>query len=114
MITAREARELAQSSEAAIKLVTDQIDLKITGAASLGKYTLDLDEAMSYDNRFEPLSRAFHSPEFTPWQRLVKQELESAGYSVSIKSKTVTIGGGLGSMEEEGRDEERPYIHVSW
>lgn len=115
MINAKAARILAEESDAAINAVVERIGKKIEEAAALGKRDIDLEAAMSYDKKFEIAGRSYQTPEFNSWQRLIKLQLEREGFQVSIKQKTVQIGGGFKSMDDEPpREELQPYIQVGW
>ena len=114
MINATQACALADASDNVINKVLEQIGKKIEAAALLGKRELDLESAMNYDKRFEPKEVAFHNPELTPWQRLVAARLKKEGFQVDTQHKTVKIGGGFKSMDEESREESKPFIRVCW
>jgi len=114
MITAQEARELVEQSEASMTRRMDQIGEKIVEAAKLGKRELWLTDALPYHKEFETVEISYRNPEFTPLQRLIEAELKKLGYSMKIIQREVTIGGGLGSMDEKPRNEMRPYIRVTW
>lgn len=113
MITAKEARELVEQSEVSMTRRMDQISEKIKEAAMLGKNELWLSSALPYHKEFEVEYQPCRTPEFTPLQRLIEKELKRQGFTMRITEREVIIGGGLGSMEE-GREEKRPYILVTW
>lgn len=115
MINAAQARTIAEESEASITAAVTRIGEKIEATARLGRRILDLEAAMNYDERYKPSKPLYHPAELTPWQRLVATRLEKEGFLVSIKEKTVKIGGGFKSMSDEPPTEElQPYIQVSW
>lgn len=114
MITAQEARELVEQSEASMTRRLDQIGEKIVEAAKLGKRELWLTSALPYNKEFEVEKKPFYPAEFTPQQRLIEAELKKLGFAMKIEDREVTIGGGLGSMDDEPRNEMRPYIRVTW
>lgn len=114
MITAKEALELVEQSEASMTRRMDQIGEKIVEAAKLGKRELWLTSALPYHKEFEVVEISYKNPEFTPLQRLIEAELKKLGFSMRIIQREVTIGGGLGSMDEQPRNEMRPYIRVTW
>lgn len=114
MITAKQARELVEQSEASMTRRLEQIGEKITEAAKLGKRELWLTDALPYHKEFEVVEISYRNPEFTPLQRLVEAELKKLGFTMKIEDREVTIGGGLGSMDDEPRNEMSPYIRVTW
>jgi hypothetical protein len=114
MITAKEARELVEQSEVAMTRRMDQIGEKIREAAMLGKREMWMTSALPYHKEFEVEDQPYRfTPEFTPLQRLIEKELSQQGFAMRIVEREVMIGGGLGSMEE-GRQEKRPYLLVTW
>lgn len=114
MITAKQARELVEQSEVSMTRRLEQIGEKITEAAKLGKRELWLTWALPYHKEFEVEKKPYYPAEFTPLQRLIEAELKKLGFTMKIEDREVTIGGGLGSMDEEPRNEMRPYIRVTW
>ena len=114
MITAQEARELVEQSEASMTRRLEQIGEKITEAAKLGKRELWLTCALPYNKEFEVEKKPFYPAEFTPLQQLIEAELKKLGFTMKIEDRVVTIGGGLGSMDEKPRNEMHPYIRVTW
>jgi len=114
MITAKEARELVEQSEASMTRRLNQIGEKIKEAAMLGKRELWLTDALPYHKEFEVEKKPFYPAEFTPLQRLIEAELKKLGYMMRIEDREVKIGGGLGSMDEPSRLEMHPYIRVTW
>ena len=113
MITAKEARDLVEQSEASMTRRLDQLGEKIKEAAMLGKRELWVIDVLYYNKEFEVNEQAYRTPEFTPLQRLIEAELKRNGFTMRIVEREVTIGGGFKSMEE-GRQEMRPYILVTW
>ena len=113
MITAQQARELVEQSEVSMTRRMDQIGEKIQEAAMLGKRELWLASALLYHKEFEVDYQPYRTPEFTPLQRLIEVELKRQGFTMRIVERDVIVGGGFKSMEE-GREEKRPYILVTW
>lgn len=114
MITAQEARELVEQSEASMTRRMDQIGEKIVEAAKLGKRELWLTSALPYHKEFEVVEISYRNPEFTPLQRLIEKELKRQGFTMKIENRETTIGGGFKSMDVESKIEMRPYIRVTW
>ena len=114
MITARQAREMVEQSSIVMERRLEQISEKIIEASMLGKSELWLPDALPYHKEFEVVEISYRNPEFTPLQHLIKTEMERLGYSFKIVDREVTIGGGLGSMDDAPREEKRPYIRVTW
>lgn len=114
MITAQEARELVEQSEASMTRRLEQIGEKITEAAKLGKRELWLSSALPYHKEFEVDKKPYYPAEFTPLQRLIAAELKKLGYMMKIEDRETKIGGGLGSLDEPSRIEMCPYIRVTW
>ena len=119
MITAKEALTLVETSSALMDKRLERLDKLIQEAARLGKrsITLHRDAApytYSVGDEFKVEHRPYQSAEFTPLQRQIKAELEKFGYAVKIVLLEVQIGGGLGSMDDEVREEDRPYFQISW
>lgn len=114
MITAKEALELTQQSEIAINRRLEQISEKIVEAAKLGNRGLWLTDALPHHTEFRVEEKSFRLPEFTPIQRLIEIKLKELGFSMKINQREVTIGGGLGSLDEKPRQEMAPYIYISW
>ena len=117
MITAKEARDLVESSSAQIEARLARLDKLIQEAARLGKrnITLHYDGNTHYiGDEFKVKYQPYSTAEFTPLQSLIKAELEKFGYTVKIVLKNVQIGGGLGSMDDEIKHEDHPYIRISW
>jgi hypothetical protein len=114
MINVKEARELVEQSESVLQKRLDRIDALIRTEASLGKRELLLKEYLYREEWMKVEKQPFYEPEFTPTQRLVKDDLEMMGFNVDIKGYPVTIGGGLGSMDEEPREGTSYAIRVRW
>jgi hypothetical protein len=114
MITAKDARALVEESDAILKQRLDRIDALIRTEASLGKRELLLKEYLYREEWMKVEKQPFYEPEFTPAQRLVKDDLEMMGFNVDIKGYPITIGGGLGSMDEEPREGTSYAIRVRW
>jgi hypothetical protein len=92
----------------------DQLSEKIKEAAMLGKRELWATGALPYHKEFEVEHKPYQTPDFTPLQRLIEKELKRQGFTMRIVEREVTIGGGLGSMDEAPRQEKHPYILVTW
>jgi hypothetical protein len=114
MITAKEARELVEQSDATVKKRLECIDILVSSAATLGKREVLLKDYLYHSDWMKVEKRPYHDPEFTPVQRLVKVELEKLGFTVDIHGYPVTIGGGLSSMGEEPREGTDYAIRVKW
>jgi hypothetical protein len=114
MINAKEARELVEQSDTVLKNRLDSIEVLIQSAASLGKREVLLKEYLYHADWMKVEKQPFYEPEFTPTQRLVKVELEKLGFTVDIHGYPITIGGGLGSMDEEPREGTSYAIRVRW
>ena len=114
MITAKEARELVEQSDAVLKYRLEYIDTLVRAEASLGKRELLLKDYLYHSDWMKVEEKSFYDPEFTPVQRLVKTELEKVGFTVDIHGYPITIGGGLGSMDDEPREGTSYAIRVRW
>ena len=114
MITAKEARELVEQSDATVKKRLDFIDILIRAEAALGKREVLLKDYLYHSDWMKVEKKTFREPEFTPVQRLVEVELEKLGFTVDIHGYPVTIGGGLSSMGEEPREGTDYAIRVKW
>jgi hypothetical protein len=114
MINAKEARELVEQSDAGVKRRLDHIEVLIRTEASLGKREVLLKDYLYHEDWMKVEKNPCYEPEFTPVQRLVRTELEKAGFTVDIHGYPITIGGGLGSMDEEPRVGTAYSIRVRW
>jgi hypothetical protein len=114
MITAKEARELVEQSDATVKKRLEYIDTLIRAEAALGKREVLLKDYLYHSDWMKVEKRPYHDPEFTPVQRLIKVELEKLGFTVDIHGYPVTIGGGLGSMDDKPREGTDYAIRVKW
>jgi hypothetical protein len=114
MITAKEARELVEQSDATVKKRLECIDILIRTEASLGKREVLLKDYLYHEDWMKINKRPYQDPEFTPVQRLVKVELEKVGFTVDIHGYPITIGGGLGSMDDKPREGHDYAIRVRW
>jgi hypothetical protein len=114
MINAKEARELVEQSESVLQKRLDRISVLIRTEASLGKREVLLKDYLYHEDWMKVEKKSFYEPEFTPVQRLVKTELEKVGFTVDIHGYPITIGGGLGSMDEEPREGTSYAIRVRW
>lgn len=114
MINAKEARELVEQSDAVLKNRLERIDTLIRSEASLGKREVLLKDYLYHSDWMKVEEKSFYDPEFTPVQRLVKTELEKVGFTVDIHGYPITIGGGLGSMDDEPREGTSYAIRVRW
>ena len=114
MITAKEARELVEQSDATVKKRLDRINAVIRAEASLGKREVLLKDYLYHEDWMKVEKNPYRDPEFTPVQRLVKVELEKLGFTVDIHGYPITIGGGLGSMDDKPREGTGYAIRVRW
>ena len=114
MITAKEARELVEQSESVLQKRLDRIFVLIRAEASLGKREVLLKDYLYHEDWMKVEKNPYRDPDFTPVQRLVKTELEKVGFTVDIHGYPITIGGGLGSMDEEPREGTAYAIRVRW
>jgi hypothetical protein len=114
MITAKEAREMVEQSDATVKKRLECIDILVSSAATLGKREVLLKHYLYHDDWMKVEKESFYDPEFTPVQRLIKVELEKLGFTVDIHEYPITIGGGLGSMDDEPREGTNYAIRVRW
>jgi hypothetical protein len=114
MITAKEARELVEQSDTGVKRRLECIDILVRSAAALGRREVLLKDYLYHSDWMKVEKNPYRDPEFTPVQRLVKTELEKLGFTVDIHGYPITIGGGLGSMDEEPREGTNYAIRVRW
>ena len=112
MISAKEAVELVETSETLTKERLEKIGKLIEIEANLGKRELTLKE---YDSELYKVKKnPYHSPNFTPTQRLIALRLEAHGYRVKIESYEYDASKGFKSMETESRIETAYNIVVRW
>lgn len=114
MITAKEARELVEQSAEILQKRMERLDIWIRAEAGLGKNELLLKEYLYHEDWMKVDKRPYRDPEFTAVQRLIKAALEKVGFTVDIHGYPITIGGGLGSMDEEPREGTAYVIRVRW
>jgi hypothetical protein len=114
MINAKEARELVEQSESALQKRLDRISALIRTEASLGKREVLLKDYLYHEDWMKIEKKPFREPEFTPAQQLVEVELEKVGFTVDIHGYPITIGGGLGSMDDKPREGTDYAIRVRW
>jgi hypothetical protein len=114
MITAKEARELVEQSDASVKRRLDRISALIRAEASLGRREVLLKDYIYHEDWMKVEKNPYRDPEFTPVQRLVKTELEKVGFTVDIHGYPITIGGGFKSMDDETREGTGYAIRVRW
>ena len=114
MITAKEARELVEQSDAGVKRRLEHIEVLIRKEASLGRREVLLKDYIYHEDWMKVEKESFYDPEFTPVQRLIKVELEKVGFTVDIHGYPITIGGGLGSMDDKPREGHDYAIRVRW
>ena len=114
MINAKEARELVEQSDATVKKRLECIDILVSSAATLGKREVLLKDYLYHSDWMKVEKESFYEPEFTPVQRLIKVELEKLGFTVDIHGYPITIGGGLGSMDDKPREGHDYAIRVRW
>jgi hypothetical protein len=112
MITAKEARELVEQSDAIVKKRLEYIDTLIRAEASLGRREVLLKDYIFHEDWMKVEKKPYH--DFTPVQRLIKVELEKLGFTVDIHGYPITIGGGLGSMDDKPREGTDYAIRVKW
>lgn len=101
MITAFEARQLAEASDKALADALAPIYQKIREAATKGERRIYLFP--------EALSSGYTNFSYGMWVR-VKRALSDGGYA--LQNGTVKTGGGLGSMDDEPG--EADVLYVIW
>ena len=114
MINAKEARELVEQSDAGVKRRLEHIEVLIRAEATLGRREVLLKHYLYHEDWMKVEKKPYRDPEFTPVQRLVKTELEKVGFTVDIHGYPITIGGGLGSMDDKPREGHDYAIRVRW
>jgi hypothetical protein len=114
MINAKEARELVEQSESALQKRLDRISALIRTEATLGKREVLLKDYFYHEDWMKVEKKPCYEPEFTPVQRLAKVELEKLGFMVDIHGYPITIGGGLGSMDDKPSEGTDYVIRVRW
>jgi hypothetical protein len=114
MINAKEARELVEQSDATVKKRLEHIGTLIRAEASFGEREVLLKDYLYHEDWMKVEKNSYREPEFTPVQRLVKTELEKVGFTVDIHGYPITIGGGLGSMDDKPREGTDYAIRVRW
>ena len=114
MITATEARALVEQSAAAMDRRLKAIGEKIEQAATIGKREIWLDIELPHCTEFYVAERPFNEPEFSAVQRVVREKLTGLGFGMRIATRETKIGGGLGSMDDEVKIKQLPYIKVMW
>lgn len=114
MINASDARKLTNESDAAIVAMIEKIGKHIESQAKLGKTCVYLDEVDHNEPTFRVKKDPFYPAVFTPVQQLITTRLSSLKFVVKIVSDVTTVGGGLGSMDDERTLAETYHIKVSW
>ena len=115
MITAKEARDIADASDARMEKRLDKIGEKVKDAANAGKRELILDYAITDDDAFKMKDAGlFRPPEFTPLQLKMRDKLKEYGFSLEIKMVRTKIRGGLGSLDDEIEHEDVPHLYIRW
>jgi hypothetical protein len=113
-INAQEARQLVEQSKAVLDQRLDKLGEKIREAASLGKRELYPADVLYHDDWVNIEKKPFYPPELTPVQRLIEKELKRHGFIMVIDTRNIKIGGGLGSMDDEVKYEDHPYMLIKW
>jgi hypothetical protein len=114
MITAKEAREMVEQSDATVKKRLECVDKLVRSEATLGKREVLLNHYLYLSDWVKVDKRPYRDPEFTPVQRLLKVELEKLGFTVDIHGYPITIGGGLGSVDDKPCEGTGYAIRVRW
>jgi len=111
MITAREARDITEASQAVVEKRVMALSSAIEIAANSGKrmlYPADVDKIYEVDNS------PYYPPNFNDQQRLITKRLIDVGFNVEIETYTQRVGGGLGSMDDEVKEQQAHRIRISW
>jgi hypothetical protein len=115
MITARDARNLVVVSDESIKRHLDIISAKITELATNGASSVLLDYVSHHIEEYRVVDRfAYQYPEYTPLQKRIRDELVTKGFQVKIIQVMTQIGGGLGSMDDEVKEQPVHHIEIKW
>jgi hypothetical protein len=114
MITAAQAREKAEASNATLDKICSQIGEEISVAADLGKRELILNDAFPMHEAFEIANTQYHAPAFTSWQTLLSSKLTKFGYTMRATGRYITVGGGFKSIDDVSRTETEYVLRVSW
>lgn len=115
MITAKEARELVEQSEANITWYLERLGAVITEQANLGNKVLYPRHASGCGHDiFEVEKRPYRAAEMTGIQKKIAERLKTYGYGVTLEEYTVRVGGGLGSMDDEVREEPASRFKIAW
>jgi hypothetical protein len=114
VINAHEARALVAQSSKMLLHRLEAICAQIEVAAKLGRSEIWLDIALPHHKEFIVEPTAFYPVTFTPIQAQVAKGLDDLGFVMKIENRRTKIGGGLGSMDDEVRYEDLPYIKVTW
>lgn len=116
MIDAKTARALVQESDAMLTKYLFDLGDVIEREARLGRnyvypaMTTGLQFREIYDVKHE----AYRDSELNGLQRLIKNKLELLGFMTQLEKQSVTIGGGLGSMDDEVKTELHDFIKITW
>lgn len=114
MINAKEARELAITSDNHINGCCDQIGIKISEFAKHGHRELILDTEFPYDPEYKINKPVYLPAEFTNQQKRIKDILEKNGYNVKIIEVEHSGRGGLGCMDDDPQPFSTWHIRISW
>lgn len=115
MITAKDARALVVVSDESVKNHLNIISAKITELATNGVSSVLLDYVSHYTKEYQVVERfAYRSAEYTPLQKRIRDELVAKGFHVNIIQVMTQIGGGLGSMDDEAKEEPVHHIEIKW
>lgn len=116
LIPAKDARALVEQSDALMIRYLDDLGVIIEREARLGKRFVSPSSTIGLQFRtiYDVEHIQYRQAELTPLQKLLAAELKKAGYTMKLDTQTVQVGGGLGSMDDEVKHEQRDYIKISW
>lgn len=118
MITADEARKLAEESEIVISEFGEKIGSAIEKAAKDGKFELNLSTTFFGWKEFDiqPVAFGLGKPIMTSYQERLKAVLANHGFTLAIRAYPYQDGGGLGMVDCEKTLETKVGYHfyVSW
>jgi len=116
MITANDARNLAQESETAVLKHCEIISKHIEKAAAENKREIYL-SGLLHNPLYDVNKPAFYAPEYTAFQKVLKQKLEENGFTVAIESHEYDLNKTFNSMayhDDPPNMQESYYITVKW